>query len=134
MISSKWNALKYCLLHSCLSQFLQSQIAGWSWMFQFAKNMRCIQSILYCMTTLSSSVVSHQLLGHFHSWDLSWQVYLSYIVLQKIFFLNLIMPSPILWCLGEFTWPLIALLSRIGLILCNLYLKCPSESLSLVVI
>lgn len=54
--------------------------------------------------------------------------------LAKNLFLNLIMPSPILWCLGEFTWPLIALLSRIGLIWCNLYLKCPSESLSSVVI
>lgn len=41
-------------------------LASWSLMFQFAKYMRCIQSLLCCMTTLSTAVFSNQLLVHIH--------------------------------------------------------------------
>lgn len=55
----------YCLLSFPIKMFC-TPFANWSGSFQLAENMWCVQSFLCCMTTLSISVASNQLLAHFH--------------------------------------------------------------------
>lgn len=56
-------------MYSLLSfpiNMLCTPFASWSGSFQLAENMGYVQSFLCCMTTLSISVASNQLLAHFH--------------------------------------------------------------------